>query len=165
MIILLLAAGCINIILAKPIDAILLTGTIVIIVGISIFQERRTERALSALRDMTAPLALVIRDGVESRIPSSQVVVGDLLLLREGDRISADARTLSSTALQVDESLLTGESVPVAKENDDAVFAGSLVVKGHARALVTEIGTATRIGQIGKSLSEMPFLRTPSLSA
>ena len=160
MIILLISAGLINVFLAKAIDAILLTTTIFIIVGISIFQERRTERALSALRDLTAPLATVVRDGVAKRIPSSHVVIGDLLILGEGDRIAADAKLLSCVRLHVDESLLTGESSPNSKSELDHVFAGSLVVKGHARAMVSAIGTATKIGQIGKSISEMPFQRT-----
>jgi Ca2+-transporting ATPase len=160
MIILLISAGIINLILAKPIDAILLSTTIVIIVGISIYQERRTERALAALQDLTAPQALVIRDGIESRIPSSHVVAGDLLVLVEGDRVAADGQIISASSLHIDESLLTGESVAVEKSAEADVSAGTLVVKGHGRAIVTQIGINTRIGKIGRSIREIPFQRT-----
>ncbi|MEY3317851.1 MAG: hypothetical protein RL540_223 [Actinomycetota bacterium] len=89
MLLLLAAAGAISFLLAELVDALLLMATVFIVLGISIYQERRTERALSALRELTAPLALVIRDGKEQRIGSSQIVPGDLLVLLEGDRIAA----------------------------------------------------------------------------
>lgn len=160
MILLLVSAGVINLIIAEPLDAMLLMITVVIVLAISIFQERRTERALGALRDLTSPLALVIRDGQDLRIPSQEVVRGDVIILVEGDRICADAEVIATAQLEVDESLLTGESTPVTKSISSPVFTGSLVVKGHGRALVRETGYATELGKIGKSLHEMPFERT-----
>ncbi|HEY9275546.1 MAG TPA: cation-transporting P-type ATPase, partial [Candidatus Nanopelagicaceae bacterium] len=115
MITLLIIAGVISFILAERIDGFLLISTVFIIIGISLFQERRTEKALSALRTLAAPLALVIRSGVRVRIPANRIVPGDLIQLLEGDRIPADAELIESKFLSIDESLLTGESVPVAK--------------------------------------------------
>jgi Ca2+-transporting ATPase len=160
MLILLLSAGIISFVLAETIDAILLMGTVAIILGISIFQERRTERALHALHQLTAPLALVIRDGKEERIPSSQVVRGDALVLLEGDRITADAQVIESSSIEVDESLLTGESIPVVKSPGDFLFTGSLIVRGHGQAEVIEIGMETELGKIGKSIQQIPQSRT-----
>lgn len=160
MVLLLVAAGLINFLLAEILDALLLMVTVLIVLAISIVQGRRTERALGALGELTAPLALVIRDGQEIRIPSREVVKGDLIVLLEGDRVSADAQILTCSDLMVDESLLTGESIPVAKSIGEKIFTGSLVTKGHGRALVSETGSETELGKIGKSLRDMPFERT-----
>ena len=160
MLMLLLAAGVISFLLAELVDALLLMATVIIVLGISIFQERRTEKALHALRELTAPLALVIRDGKEERISSNQVVRGDLLILSEGDRITADGLITDAVSIEVDESLLTGESIPVSKSLGDSIFTGSLIVRGHGRAQVTQIGAATELGKIGKSIQEIPQSRT-----
>jgi len=160
MLLLLIAAGLISIALAELIDGLLLLFTIFIIVGITFYQTRKTEKALEALSELTMPLALVIRDGSDKRIPSSEIVPGDLILLREGDRIGADARLITSASLQVDESLLTGESVPVLKNVGDSTYTGSLVVRGHGSAEVLATGTATQLGKIGKSLTEIPDEKT-----
>jgi Ca2+-transporting ATPase len=119
MLILLISAGVINFFLAEVLDAIMLMFTVVIVLGISIVQSRRTENALFALKQLAAPYATVIRDGTEMRVPSSNVVVGDLLLLSEGDRVSADARIIRNVTLAADESTLTGESAPVEKQIDE----------------------------------------------
>ena len=113
MLILLIAAGAINFLLAEILDALMLMVTVVIVLGISIYQARRTENALYALKQLTAPYATVIRDGIQQRISSNQIVVGDLLLLFEGDRVNADAELVECSSLAADESTLTGESVPV----------------------------------------------------
>lgn len=160
MLLLLVTAGAISFFLAELVDAILLMATVFIVLGISIYQARRTERALSALRELTAPLALAIRDGKEIRIPSAQIVPGDLLVLLEGDRISADVNLVTESPIEVDESLLTGESIPVAKEIGAPLFTGSLVVRGHGRGVVTKTGVTTELGKIGKSMQEIPFVRT-----
>lgn len=160
MLILLIATGTINFLLAELADALLLMVTVLIVLAISIVQERRSERAIPALSDLTAPLALVIRDGVERRVPSTQVVPGDLLLLLEGDRIVADAQIDSAAVLAIDESLLTGESIPVDKAAGDNVFAGSLVLRGHGRATVTATGSASELGKIGKSIQTIPYERS-----
>ncbi|MEY3710770.1 MAG: hypothetical protein RLZZ99_591, partial [Actinomycetota bacterium] len=160
MLLLLIAAGTINFLLAELVDAILLMVTVVIVLTISILQERRSERAIQALKELTAPLALVLRDGVERRISSAQVVVGDVLILLEGDRVVADAEIFNVSTLAIDESLLTGESTPVEKEVGQLAYAGSLVLRGHARAIVVATGIGTELGKIGKSLQEIPFERS-----
>jgi Ca2+-transporting ATPase len=136
---------------------------------ITVVQETRTERVLEALRDLTSPRALVIRDGERRRIAGREVVRGDFIVLAEGDRVPADAVLIEGHDLQTDESLLTGESVPVRKAvcggegqpkgyrpgGDDlpVVFYGSLVVRGAGIAEVIAIGALSEIGKIGQSLS------------
>jgi len=119
MLLLLFAAGAINFLLAEPLDGTLLMLTVVIIIGISLAQERKTERALIALRDLSAPRALVIRDGQRIRIPGREVVCGDVIILAEGDRVPADGLLVECSNLFLDESALTGESVPVRKYAPD----------------------------------------------
>nr|WP_309732750.1 cation-transporting P-type ATPase [Chamaesiphon sp. OTE_75_metabat_556] len=113
--ILLLGGGVIYWILGDLQEAMILLGFVVFIAGISLYQEGKTERALAALRDLSSPRALVIREGQRKRIAGREVVRGDLLVLAEGDRVPADAIVLSCTNLSTDESLLTGESLPVRK--------------------------------------------------
>ncbi|MFZ1991182.1 MAG: HAD-IC family P-type ATPase, partial [Alphaproteobacteria bacterium] len=164
----LLAAGAIYLLLGDRIEALILLAFASVSVFITIIQESRSERVLEALRSLTSPRALVIRDGARKRIPGREVVRGDLLIIAEGDRIAADAAVIDCDDLQVDESLLTGESVPVRKrpsqssaeaealpggEDTPFIFAGSLVVRGQGRAEVIAIGARSRIGQIGQSLS------------
>ena len=142
--------------------------------GIVVYQDLKTERVLESLRDLASPRALVIRDGGQRRIPGREVVPGDVLIVAEGDRVAADAELLSSHELRVDESLLTGESVPVAKsvsksaagpmkpggENTPFLFSGCLVVHGGGIAKVRATGAITEIGRIGMSLSQMSFEET-----
>ena len=155
MLLLLIAAGVISLALAELVDGILLLFTIFIILGITIYQTQKTEKALKALSQLTMPLAIVIRDGLEIRIPSKNIVPGDVVILREGDRISADAKLTVATSFHVDESLLTGESLPISKNIGDVVFTGSLVVRGHGKAEVFATGPNTQLGKIGKSLTEI----------
>ena len=165
MFLLLLAACSIYILLGELREAIALSASLVIVVLITVLQERRTEHALAKLKDMADPLALVMRDGVQVHIPSREVVIDDVLLVNEGDRIVADAILISATALSVDESMLTGESLPVDKtvaesiiinpssSHSNQLYAGSLVVRGFATARVTATGARSAMGRIGKSLS------------
>ena len=169
MLVLLLAGGAIYLAIGDLQDALVLLAFATLSVMITVVQESRTERVLEALRDLTSPRALVIRDGQRKRIAGREVVRGDLIVLAEGDRVPADAVLVESQDLQTDESLLTGESVPVRKiassqaappiarrpGGDDLpnVFSGSLVVRGAAVGEVLAIGTLSEIGQIGKSLS------------
>jgi len=162
---LLIAAGAIYLLLGNRGEALMLLGFVAVTVLISISQERRTERVLEALRELTSPRALVLRDGQSLRIAGTEVVVGDLLLLAEGDRVAADARLLTANDLQTDESLLSGESLPLAKQPGEgeagAVFAGSLVVGGQGLARVTATGARSEIGRIGTSLGEIAAPATP----
>ncbi|GAB3550364.1 HAD-IC family P-type ATPase [Noviherbaspirillum agri] len=169
MFLLLLAAGLVYFILGSDTDAMLLLAFVLLAMSITIYQERKTERVLEALRDLSSPRALVIRGGEHDRIPGREVVVGDLLVLEEGDRIPADGVLLECHDLLVDESLLTGESAPVAKADGQKnvepelqrVFSGSMVVQGGGLARVTQTGTATELGKIGKSLQELESERSP----
>lgn len=166
MFLLLVAGGVIYLILGDLSEAILLLGSVLVILGITFYQERKTERALEALRDLSSPRALVIRDGQEKRIPGREVVPGDLMNLKEGDRVPADACVLNAHDLSADESLLTGESVPVRKGKWDGarsferpggedlpfVFSGTLIVQGSGTAKVHATGLKTEMGKIGRAL-------------
>ncbi|MBU2181318.1 MAG: HAD-IC family P-type ATPase, partial [Gammaproteobacteria bacterium] len=114
MFLMLLAAGAIYLALGNRTEALLLLGFVFMVIGITLLEERKTQRALESLRDLSAPRALVIRDQQQLRIAARDLVRGDILILREGDRIAADALLLQGN-LTVDESLLTGEAVPVQK--------------------------------------------------
>ena len=173
MILLLLAAAAISFLLAEAADAIILLLSVLIVALISLYQQRKTENALSALRQLSAPRALVRRDGVAVRIPGREVVQGDIVLLSEGDRVPADGVLRESANLRVDESTLTGESVPVRKEGTDAdamgtpggdgttwVFAGTLVVGGRGEAVILGTGSATEFGRIGHALRDQEPPRT-----
>ncbi|HEY9832092.1 MAG TPA: cation-translocating P-type ATPase [Stenomitos sp.] len=118
---LLVACGAIYLFLGEVQDALILLGFVFFIMGITLYQEQKTERALEALRDLSSPRALVIRDGQQKRIAGREVVRGDVIVLAEGDRVPADAIVLSCTNLTADESLLTGESVPARKVSLDGV--------------------------------------------
>ena len=174
---LLLGAAVIYLVLGNLREAVVLAVFASTSVMIAVVQESRTERVLESLRDLTSPRALVIRDGVERRVAGAEVVCGDLMTLAEGDRVPADATVLAAHDLQCDESLLTGEAVPVRKiaapgaapsgrpGGDDLpyVYSGSLVVRGHGRAAVTATGARSEIGKIGLAITridtEPPRLR------
>jgi Ca2+-transporting ATPase len=159
MFLMLLAAGVIYLVLGDRAEASFLLAFVGVVIGITILQERRTQRALESLRELSAPRAQVIRDGTTQRIAGRDVVRGDLLALREGDRIAADARLLEG-ALSVDESLLTGESVPVDKRAAAAVapdaaarlYASTVVTRGIGLAVVEAVAGATALGRIGEAL-------------
>jgi len=168
MLVLLLAGGLLYLLFGDLQEALILLVFASISVSITLIQQLRTERVLEALRDLTSPRALVIRDGQRLRIAGREVVRGDLIVLVEGDRVPADALLLTSEELRIDESLLTGESVPVDKAvgaaANGSVFSGTLIVHGSALAEVTAIGSHSQIGGIGQSLAtietEPPRLRT-----
>ena len=169
MLLLLLGAGLIYLFLGEVKDALILLVFVFVVVGITFNQERKTERALEALKNLSSPRALVIRDGEQKRIPGREVVKGDILILREGDRVPSDGVVLSCTNLLVDESLLTGESLAVRKSEstglvkslepwqpggDDQpfVYSGTLVIQGQGIAQVIATGMHTEMGKIGKAL-------------
>ena len=178
MLLLLLGAGIINFLLSEPLDGIILMSFVLVVIGIEVYQEHKTENALEALRDLSSPRALVLRDGQRVRIPGGEVVRGDYVLLAEGDRVPADATLIQCVNISVDESTLTGESVPVRKiecsppvlsegiglPGGDAtpwVFSGTLVVKGQGIAVVKETGSGTELGRIGTALRSIEPERTP----
>jgi len=163
MFLLLIAAATIYVVLGDLREALILASSIVIVVAITALQQSRTERVLAALRDLSSPRALVIRDGAEQRIAGRDVVVGDVVVLREGDRVPADGLLVSATALSVDESVLTGESLAVDKvsaTNDSpgelaTVYSGTLVVRGFGAMLVRQTGVRTEIGRIGRAMTTL----------
>jgi Ca2+-transporting ATPase len=166
MFLMLIACGLLYLFLGDREEALMLMGFVFVIIGITFYQEQKTERALAALRDISSPRALVIRDGQQQRIAGREVVRDDIVLLSEGDRVPADAIVLSVSNLTADESLLTGESVPVRKKawdgqlemarpgGDDLpfVYSGTLIVKGQGIAQVHTTGLRSEIGKIGKAL-------------
>jgi Ca2+-transporting ATPase len=165
---LLIACGTVYLLLGDAREAGLLLAFVFVVIGLTLFQERKAERALEALRDLSSPRALVIRSAEQRRIPGREVVCGDWIVLSEGDRVPADAVLMSSMNLAVDESLLSGESVPVEKtagrcevnamgrptgEHSPFVFSGTLVVQGKGSARVLATGASTETGRIGKALT------------
>jgi P-type Ca2+ transporter type 2C len=179
MLALLLAGGVAYLLLGDLTEALILLGFATFSVGVTVIQETRTEHVLEALRDLSAPRARVIRDGARLHIAGREVVRDDLIVLEQGDRIAADAVLVEANDLQTDESLLTGESLPVGKvvATDEAahetrrpggdgqpyVYSGSLVARGSGTARVLATGPRSEIGRIGQSLAtldtEAPRLR------
>ncbi len=179
MFLLLIAAGTLYLLLGDLQEGLVLFGFVLVTLGLTLYQEGKTERAIEALRELTSPRALVIRDGRPQRIAGREVVRDDLLLLAEGDRVPADGVLEDASTLEVDESLLTGEAVPVAKlaagddTTDDStparpgggdtpfVYSGTLVVAGHGTARVTATGARSEIGRIGAALGTLETERSP----
>jgi P-type Ca2+ transporter type 2C len=183
MFLLLLAAATLYLVFGDLQEGLTLLGFVLITLALTLYQEGRTERAIDALRDLSSPRALVIRDGQPVRIASREVVCGDVLKLSEGDRVPADALLLSTTGMSVDESLLTGEAVAVSKcevlatadphvtapaasvrpggDNQPQVYAGTLIVQGHGLARVTATGARSEMGLIGKALSTIETETSP----
>jgi P-type Ca2+ transporter type 2C len=175
MFLLLVASGLLYFILGDVSEGVMLMSFVLVIIGITVYQERKTERALEALRNLSSPRALVIRDGIQRRIPGRDVVRGDRVILSEGDRVPADGVLLIANNVSVDESLLTGESVPVRKiagkegvqaerpGGDDLpfVYSGTLVVQGQGLARVTATGIFTEMGKIGTVLQSVERGETP----
>lgn len=169
MFLLLVACGALYLILGDIQEGFMLLSFVFVIMGIEFYQEKKTEKALDALKDLASPRALVIRDGETVRIPGKEVVKGDIVVLQEGDRVPADAMVLRNNNLLADESLLTGESVPVRKRErkpedkaftpggDDLpfVYSGTMIVQGNGLVEVTSIALDTEIGKIGKALESV----------
>jgi Ca2+-transporting ATPase len=160
MLLLLLAASGIYLLLGDVNEALVLGASILGVITLTVVQERKAERALEALRDLSSPRALVIRGGERVRIPGREVVRGDLLIVAEGDRVPADARLEQAADFAADESLLTGESLPVAKGAGDPIHSGTLVTTGQGRASVTATGPRSEIGRIGTSLATLESGKT-----
>lgn len=167
MILLLLGAGALYLFLGELRDSIILLGSILVVLGIDLYQERKTEHALEALRDLSSPRAVVLRDGQQRRIAGREVVRGDIVIVSEGDRVPADGVLIAALNLSVDESLLTGEPVPVRKTaanhgqdvlsrpgGDDLpfVYSGTMAVGGQGYAEIKATGASSELGKIGKAL-------------
>ena len=175
MFLLLFGAGFLYLIIGELQEGLFLFGMVVVTLGLALYQEGKTEHALKALRDISSPRALVIRDGNKIHIDSRELVRGDLIVLSEGDKVSADGLLISGSGIQVDESLLTGEALSVRKDpagdqsgpaqpgGDDLpyVYAGTLVVQGHGIAQVTATGIHSEIGRIGVALQSITARSSP----
>ncbi|MFN7156054.1 MAG: cation-translocating P-type ATPase [Acidovorax sp.] len=161
MFLLLLGAGGIYLAMGDAHEALILLGFVVIIMTITVLQERHTDNALNALRDLSSPRALALRGGAMVRIAGRDVVREDLLMIAEGDRIPADGTLLQAHELATNESMLTGESEPVAKQPADKVFAGTLVVSGQGLLQVAAVGRHTELGRIGQSLDTIALQASP----
>jgi Ca2+-transporting ATPase len=179
MFLLLVACGAIYLLLGDAQEALMLLGFVFVVMGITLVQQRRTEQSLAALRDLSSPRALVMRNGQARRIAGRELVCGDIVLLAEGDRVPCDMQLLESSNLAIDESLLTGESAPVVKQAGDAadfsnashampgdthpscVYSGTLVTQGTARGHATATGERSALGRIGQSLAGIASESTP----
>ena len=172
---LLVAAGLVYLAMGDRAEGALLALSVLLVIGISVYQRARSDRALLALRDLSSPRALVIRAQHERRVPARELVPGDVVVLHEGDRVPADGIAMRAEALRVDESLLTGESVPVGKTaadrpevadlfeqlpHDSKLLSGSLVVGGRCTMLVINTGASTEMGRIGSSLARQGIGKT-----
>ncbi|MDX5594634.1 cation-transporting P-type ATPase [Pseudovibrio sp. SPO723] len=171
----LLGSACITALLGHVIDTSVILAVVIINAIIGFIQEGNAERAMDAIRQMLAPSANVIRDEQRKSIPADRLVPGDIVLLEAGDRVPADLRLTSATRLQVQEAILTGESLPTEKSTAPAgaetslgdrsslVFSGTLITKGQATGVVVATGAATEIGRISGLLSNVEQLTTPLL--
>jgi Ca2+-transporting ATPase len=158
---------------ALPYEAIAIFAVVLLNAIMGYVQQSRAEEAMAALRQMTAAQANVFRDGIRQSIPATDIVPGDIIIIEEGNTIPADARVIQSTALQTAEAALTGESLPVLKDNltiteevglgdrDNMIFSGTVAVYGHGRAVVTATGMQTEMGRIAGMLKETPVETTP----
>ncbi len=128
---------------------------------VGFIQEYNAEKSIEKLKNYVKPVSRVLRDGKEQEVPTSDLVPGDIVILSEGDRIPADGILLQHEDLEVDESILTGESLPVAKEKDAEIFGGTLVIKGRGHLTIQKTGMKTRFGQIAETLSGLSADQTP----
>ncbi len=164
MLLLLIAVAIIYLIVGDYGEALFMIGAIVIVSGISFYQDNRSEKALKALEKLNEPLSTVIRNSIVMKIPTHEIAVGDLCIIEEGRMINADGKIVHSNDFSVNEASLTGESFSVFKsqETDDRnVYSGTLVVSGLAVFEVEEIGNSTKIGKIGQSIQTIQEERSP----
>ena len=174
LIIILLIATALSVFLGEGVDAIAIGVIVLFAVGLGFVQEYRAERAIEALRQMAAPTASVLRDGEEEEIPAREVVPGDVILIRAGDKIPADARLIEAINLQVEEAALTGESVAVEKhtaslpkgdlavgDRKNMTYGGTAATYGRGRAVITATGMDTEFGKIAQLLQTVESGKTP----
>ena len=173
----LLGAAAVTALLEHWVDTVVIVAVVVINAIVGFIQEGKAEQAMDAVRRMLSPRATVIRDGHRRGIDAAEIVPGDLVVLEPGDRVPADLRIVSARGLSIQEAILTGESLPVAKSPDPVddhaaladrssmAFSGTVVAAGHGRGIVVATGSATEIGRISGMLAEVEQLQTPLLRA
>jgi Ca2+-transporting ATPase len=160
MAIMLVIAGVVDWVLGQHVDAVILFAALAPVLGVDVVLEARSERALARLRDAVAPVACVLRDGREQRVATAELVPGDVLVVREGDVVFADAHVIDGGAV-VDESHLTGESEPQTRGSGEPIHAGSRVIGGRARAEVIATGRTTTYGKLATLVAEATSGTTP----
>lgn len=163
LVIILIIASIFAYIAGESVDAIIIIGIVILNAGIGFAQEFKAEKAIEALQKLLAPKARVQRDGVEMQIEAKDLVPGDIVILNEGDKVSADCDLIEENEIRIDESILTGESVPVQKdiEKDKKIFMGTQVAHGTGRALVTKTGMRTEFGKIATLTTETKKDKSP----
>jgi Ca2+-transporting ATPase len=174
LVLLLIAAAAVSLAIGETTDALVILAVVLLNAVLGVIQEYRAEKSLAALKTLSAPTAKVVREGAVFVIPARELVPGDLILLEAGDYVPADARLVETAGLTVDESALTGESIPVEKdaafvseeplplaEQRNLVHMGTIVTSGRGRALVTTTGMNTEIGQIAGMIQAAPIEKTP----
>ncbi|MFD1470727.1 cation-translocating P-type ATPase [Hymenobacter caeli] len=161
MFLLLLVACGVYVALGEGAEAVALGAALLVVAGISVYQALRSDAALGALRALTQPRARVRRNGALATVPVEDLVVGDAVLVAEGDRLPADGTVAEPNDFSADEAILTGEAVPVAKAAGDAVFGGTGTASGSAWLTLTAVGPRTRLGRIGKSMEAITTEKTP----
>lgn len=174
MVLVLLAATLISGLLGEYIDAIAIIAIVIINGFLGFFQERRAEKSLQALKELSAPQVSALRDGQWVKIPSKEIVIGDILKFTSGDRIGADVRVIESKSLEIEESALTGESVPVSKhinsltnpnpgigDMENIAFMGTMITRGSGIGVVIATGMKTAMGQIADLLQNAESQDTP----
>ena len=174
LVLILLAATAVAATLGEVVDALTIAAIVLMMGTFGFVQEYRSEKTLEALRKLATPYCRVVRDGVEVEAPVTELVPGDVVLLREGDRVPADVRLAEADELEVDESPLTGESTPVEKDPDavldpavpvaervNMLFMGTYVVRGRGRGIVVATGSSTELGKIAKTIAEAKEERSP----
>jgi P-type Ca2+ transporter type 2C len=174
MVLVLLAATLISGLLGEYIDSIAIIAIVIINGFLGFFQERRAEKSLDALKELSAPQVSVLRDGQWIKIPSKEIVLGDILKFTSGDRIGADVRVIESKSLEIEESALTGESVPVSKhiesltnpnpgigDMENIAFMGTMITRGSGIGVVIATGMKTAMGQIADLLQNAESQDTP----
>ena len=169
----LLGAATLTAVLQHWLDTIVILAVVVVNATVGFLQEGRAERALEGIREMLSPSAAALREGSWQTVPASELVPGDIVRLRAGDKIPADLRLLEAHELSVEESALTGESVPASKstvpaeadaslgDRSSMAYSGTMVTSGAGTGLVAATGTQTEIGRINTMMSEVDSLQTP----
>ena len=173
LIIILLIATGLSLAIGDTIEALIIFAIVLASAFLGFFGEYRSEKAVEALKKMTAPVALVMRNDKETRIPASEIVPGDIIILYTGDKVPADSRLIESFNLKVDEAALTGESAPVNKatyaiaqdtqlnDRNNMVFTGTIIAYGRGKAVVTSTGMDTEFGKIAKMVQTTSREKTP----
>lgn len=161
LIILLLLAAILSFIIGETIDGILIATIVLLNAIFGLYQEAKAEEAVAVLKKMTITKIRVIRDGQEKEIDSRYLVPGDMILIEEGVKIPADAKIIQTIHLEINESVLTGESLPVIKKENDEIWMGTVVSKGRGLAQINQTGMATKFGQIANNLSLIIDAKTP----